>query len=94
MTDGSGDTPAKAVFGYLTLPLMVVCAGLVIWAILHFFSPRNAPEKLLTIDGCDIFSFVVKGNTHYFAKCGNGTVAVTNGETGEILITKTLAEGG
>lgn len=88
MGKGFGDAIAKETANKLFLPVMVVCAGLFIWGVFHFFPPQNPPEKLLTIDGCDIFSFEVKGKTHYFAKCGNGTVAVTNGETGEILITK------
>ncbi len=95
MGQGWAAALANDQFERVVKPILVIGAVIsILWAAYCLTFPNSPPEKLLTIDGCDIFSFEVKGKTHYFAKCGNGTVAVTNGETGEILITKTLAEGG
>jgi hypothetical protein len=89
MGQGFGDALAKDWFERVVKPILVLGAVIgIFWTAYCLTFPNSPPKKLLTIDGCDIFSFEVKGTTHYFAKCGNGRVAVTNGETGEILITK------
>ena len=70
--------------------LAIAAAGLLGLVILWPSNTKSeAPAKLYTVDGCDIYRFTDGGDINYIARCSNGNVATTYDQGRKHAITET-----